>query len=182
MCRSVTPVILISHLPILCQLKQIPLITLHAQINTRMMAHALIDANEARQPQDIHKAAHRRRILLCTCVGIKRDSFPDALTSLLPFSHVPALSWLTQPVGFPPVGASYKQVNVKNTDGDKKPKQLSKQKQQQLQLKEATKQGTTAPTEAAASTPSASSTSHSKPRFESATQRKKKQKLMQQQP
>lgn len=75
-CRSVSPVILIAHLPVVCQVARVPLITLNPQVTTRMLAQAIDDAtrdteSEKEAAKDAKKPnAHSRRFQLCTTIGI----------------------------------------------------------------------------------------------------------------
>lgn len=78
-CRSVAPLSLISHLPVLCHLRQLPLITLHPHINSRMLAQALQAA--APQPQLPAAGSTRnsdssstRGLQLCMALAIKVSS------------------------------------------------------------------------------------------------------------
>ena len=75
-CRSVAPLSLISHLPVLCHLRQLPLITLHPHVNSRMLAQALQAA--APQPQLPAAGSTRnsgssstRGVQLCMALAIK---------------------------------------------------------------------------------------------------------------
>ena len=78
-CRSVAPLSLISHLPVLCHLRQLPLITLHPHVNSRMLAQALQAA--APQPQLPVAGSTRnsgsssaRGLQLCMALAIKVSS------------------------------------------------------------------------------------------------------------
>jgi hypothetical protein len=186
-CRSVTPLALISHLPIVCQMKQIPLITLHPQINTRMLAQVLEDATTTSEEDGAADAAEAktpssRRLQLCTTIGIHREHLTSTVAALRSFAHVPALHWLTLPTQ--PVSTTttatreskqpkYEPVRVLHTDqpqGYKKGKGAQKQQQQQTKDAKAQPQST-GDDSAPAVAPGG------KQRIESATQRKKKAKI-----
>lgn len=77
-CRSVAPLSLIAHLPVLCHLRQLPLITLHPHVNSRMLAQALQAA--APQPQlpsgstRNNGSSSARGVQLCMALAIKVSS------------------------------------------------------------------------------------------------------------
>lgn len=88
LCRSVSPVVLISHLPVLCQLHRTPLLTLHTIINAKMMAQAIrqqqkntegettitdaeMDVDDGGDKQtSAAKSSGRRHLQLCSAIGI----------------------------------------------------------------------------------------------------------------
>jgi len=172
-CRSVAPLALIAHLPLLCHLRRIPLLTLHQQVNTRMLAHAL---QPIAPPTGAAGAASGKRVdgvQLCMALGFKRGTpaLENIVASLLPLASIPDVPWLAVPPVLTP-------VNVINSGAEGRlPKQKPKQQQQQKQQAGAG----AAPAGAAAGDGNGAAGNSGAPagrqRIESATQRRKKAKL-----
>lgn len=104
--RSVTPVSLISHLPLLCHFRRLPLVVLHPSVNSRMLAEAvahaapmpvaaaashdaddaMMDTSEPGQQTARNKnagkankkAGQKRRMQLCAAVAIRVRHVPLA--------------------------------------------------------------------------------------------------------
>jgi ribosomal protein L7Ae-like RNA K-turn-binding protein len=77
-CRSVTPLALLAHLPLLCHLRRIPLLTLHTQVNSRMLAYALHAPARATRQQSATSADDKKQrgIQLCMALGFKVSCLP----------------------------------------------------------------------------------------------------------
>lgn len=142
-CRSVNPLALIAHLPVLCHLRQVPLITLHPQINSRMLAQALkraktdhthaeadgTSSTDAATPASSSAGRHAKQggAQVVMALAIPRSPhFAPMAAPLQPFSSVPSLPWLN------PVPVVYQPVKVMHTDA---PQRQAKQQQQQQQQK-----------------------------------------------
>lgn len=191
LCRSVTPLLLISHLPIVCQMKQIPLLTLHPHINTRMLAQAIEAATKDDAAAALPSSSKSTRLQLCTTIGIRKGALESTAASLAAFASIPKLAWLTTAAGAPLTAAQlpkYQPVNVLHTETEGKKggkgggggggggggQKQQKQPQEQQKNNRPGEDVAMAAATAAASTKPAAVVG----RIESATQRKKKQKLL----